>query len=59
MKVGDLVTMSPNSLPSLSASCMQGFVVEITGQKWVKVVWEDGVILKEHREDLKIISKKA
>jgi hypothetical protein len=52
MKVGDLVTVD-----SESGWCDRGVVVNVAGRKWVKIVWMDGVIQREHIDDLELISE--
>ena len=52
MKVGDIVQYTTPSMPYV-----RGIVTNKEGKKWVIVQWEDKVSLKEHIDDLKIISK--
>jgi len=53
MRVGDLVKAKQLSLIGWNSN---GIVVLISGPKWVKVAWSDGVISAEHVEDLETIS---
>jgi len=52
MKVGDLVTID-----SASGWGDRGVVLSIAGNKWVKIAWMDGVIQREHVDDLELLSK--
>ena len=52
MKVGDLV-----SIRSHQAWYNKGVVVNIAGRKWVKIAWMDGVIQREHIDDLELLSE--
>ena len=35
-----------------------GIIVGVKGKKWLKVQWIDGIILDEHRADLKVVSRR-
>ena len=51
MKVGDLVT----AIKSCQAWHGKGIVVSVEGRKWIKVAWVDGIIEREHIDDLELI----
>tara|TARA_R110000824_G_scaffold150209_8_gene320775 strand:+ start:4902 stop:5063 length:162 start_codon:yes stop_codon:yes gene_type:complete len=52
MKVGNLVVMKTNLTN-------KGVVLSVLGKKWVKVAWDDHVVLEEHIADLKVVSEGA
>ena len=51
--VGDLVCYSDSTNETL------GIITRINGKKWFKVRWHDGVILDEHKNDIRLAKKKA
>ena len=53
MKVGDLVRAKQLSLQGWND---KGLIVAAIWGKWLKVAWADGIIQREHVNDLEIIS---
>jgi hypothetical protein len=51
MNVGDLVKYRGDEEKNLS-----GVIKVKKGQKWVRVLWSDCVILSEHVDDLQVLS---
>jgi len=57
--IGDLVRYSKafGFLTLKNGNEPNGIIVEVKGSKWYKVQWDDGVVLNEHTEDLKLVSR--
>jgi hypothetical protein len=53
MKVGNLVVMK------IKPTTNKGVVLNVLGKKWVKIAWDDNVVLEEHVDDLAIVSEGA
>jgi|ETNvirenome_6_85_1030632.scaffolds.fasta_scaffold41614_4 hypothetical protein len=58
MEVGDMVTLNANKYtPDIYRKALSnryGIVIVLKSRNWVKVMWSDGKILKEHVDDLKV-----
>ena len=58
MKVGDMVTLNADNTTQAfyrkALSNRYGIVIVSKSRNWVKVMWSDGKILKEHVDDLKV-----
>jgi len=63
LKPGDLVRYTDprghfsGPLGEKSKNKITGLVVEIISPRWVKIKWSDDVVLKEHINDVEIISE--